>query len=296
MSVGTVVAPVERPADPPARSRPRLPRTIRGVRTDVELWQAAVSLVLVAIVVGVSLWRGLGLERSILWAAARATVQLLAVGVLFVVIFESSRALLWGWSWVVAMVLVAGWVVTRRAGWVPGLHWLGVVAIGVTVGVVLAVIFGGRILEVDAVAVVVMAGITIGNTMPAVVQAVDRTRSELVEQTGQIEAMLALGFGARAATLHVVRDVARLALVPQIERTKVVGIIALPGAMTGLLLAGVEPIDAVLLQLIVMFLVLGSVAMAVSVVTLALARRALTGDLRIDDWVREAARAMERGR
>lgn len=266
------------------------------MRADIELWQAAVSLVLVAIVLGISRWRRLELERSVLWASLRATLQLLAVGALFTVIFESSRAELWGWLWTVGMVVVAGWVVTRRAGRVPGLHWLGVTAIGVTVGVVLAVIFVGGILEPDAVEVVVVAGITIGNTMPAVVQAVDRTRSELVEQTGRIEAMLALGFGARDATLHVVRDVTRLALVPQIERTKVVGLIALPGAMTGLLLAGADPLDAVLLQLIVMFLVLGSAAMAVTVVTLALARQALTADLRIADWVRSAGRERQQQR
>jgi len=77
--------------------------------------------------------------------------------------------------------------------------------------------------------------------------------------------------------------------VPQIERTKVVGLIALPGAMTGLLLAGTDPIDAIIVQLVVMFLVLGSVATSVLIVTSAIAKRALTEDLRIADWVEERA-------
>ena len=65
------------------------------MRTDVELWQAAVSLVLIAIVVGVSIWQRLGLERPVLWATVRATAQLLGVGALFTVIFESGLASLW---------------------------------------------------------------------------------------------------------------------------------------------------------------------------------------------------------
>ena len=261
------------------------------MRTDVELWQAALSLVLIAIVVGVSLWQRLGLERSVLWAAARATVQLLAVGALFTAIFESGLANLWSGLWVAVMVAIAGVVVARRTGAGRELIAVGLAAIGLTVGVVLAVVFGLGILAIEAVSVVVIAGITIGNTLPTVVQAVDRTRMQLAESAGQIEAMLALGFDAPNSTKRVVRDVARLALIPQIERTKVVGLIALPGAMTGLLLAGVDPVDAVLIQLVVMFLVLGAVALSVIVVTMAMTRRALTPDLRIADWVHPARTA-----
>ena len=246
------------------------------MRTDVEWWQAAASLVLIAIVVGVSLWRRLGLERSVLWASARATVQLLAVGVLFTIIFESGLADLWAALWVFVMVVIAGVVVARRTGVGRDLIVVGLAAIGLTVGVVLLVIFGLGVLDVEAVSVVVIAGITIGNTLPTVVQAVDRTRTQLKDSAGQIEAMLAMGFDGPESMRRVVHDVARLALIPQIERTKVVGLIALPGAMTGLLLAGVDPVDAVLIQLVVMFLVLGAVATSVIIVTLAMTRRALT--------------------
>jgi len=256
------------------------------MRTDIEWWQAAVSLVLIGIVVGVSLWRKLGLERTVLWASARAALQLIAVGALFTVIFESSLATVWSSLWVVMMVAVSGIVVARRTGVGRDLLVVGLVAIGATVGVVLGVIFGLQVLTADAVSVVVIAGITIGNTMPTVVQAVDRTRAELRESAGQIEAMLALGFDSRESTRRIVNEVARLALVPQIERTKVVGLIALPGAMTGLLLAGADPLDAVLIQLVVMFLVLGAVALSVIIVTVAMTRQALTTDLRLAEWVR----------
>lgn len=258
------------------------------MRTDVEIWQAALSLVLIVIVLGVSRWQRLGLEQSVLWATARATGQLLVVGVLFSVIFESGFANVWSALWVVVMVIIASVVVARRTGAGSDLVLVGLAAIGLTVSVVLAVIFGLGVLAIEAVSVVVIAGITIGNTLPTVVQAVDRTRSQLIESAGQIEAMLALGFDGVSATRRVVHDVARLALIPQIERTKVVGLIALPGAMTGLLLAGVDPVDAVLIQLVVMFLVLGAVALSVIIVTMAMTRQALTPDLRLADWAKTA--------
>lgn len=244
------------------------------------------SFTLIALVVALSYWRKLGLERSILWASARATVQLLAVGFLFTLIFESGQQDLWAWLWVVMMLVVSAAVVTRRAARVPRLFPTAMVALVATTAIVLGVIFGLQILEPDAVSIVVMAGITIGNTMPSVVLGANRMLETLSSQQGQLEAYLSLGFSADGALLPFEQEVIRSALTTQIERTRVVGIIALPGAMTGLLLAGTDPIDAVILQLAVMFLVLGSVATSVVIVSRTIARRALTEDLRIDEWVR----------
>ena len=112
------------------------------MRTDVTVWQAAASFVLVVVVVGISWWRKLGLERSVLWASARATVQLLAVGALFTVIFESSYANGWSALWIVAMVAISAFTVTRRTGGAPHLAWVALGAIGLTVAVVLGVVFG----------------------------------------------------------------------------------------------------------------------------------------------------------
>lgn len=253
---------------------------------NITFVDAAASFVLVALVVAISLWRRLGLERDVVWASVRAAVQLLAVGVLFTAIFESAGALAWSAVWIIGMVVISAIVVVRRAEAVPDLFPTALGALTLTTAIVLGVVFGLQILDFEAVQLVVIAGITIGNTMPSVVLGAKRMLETLSENSGQLEGLLALGFAADQATLQVERNVIRSALIPQIERTKVVGIIALPGAMTGLLLAGVDPIDAIILQLAVMFLVLGAVATSVVVVTRTIARRALTPDLRIADWIR----------
>lgn len=252
---------------------------------SLEWVDAAASFALIVLVVVISRWRQLDLERDVIWASVRAAVQLLGVGVLFSAIFASANAMVWAWLWVLLMVLLSGWVVTRRANEVPDLWGAAIGAIALTAAIVLAVIFGLGILDLTPVAAVVMAGITIGNTMPSVVLGANRMLDTLRSERGQLEAMLALGSDRASSTRHLEQTVIKSALIPQIERTKVVGLIALPGAMTGLLLAGVDPIDAIVIQLAVMFLVLGSVATSVVVVTSTIARRALTDDLRVADWI-----------
>lgn len=253
---------------------------------EVTFWQAGASLVLVVIVVAVSTWRGLGLGRSVLWATIRATLQLLTVGVIFSVIFESTWAQAWAIGWVLAMIVVSAITVAKRSKAIPNLTLVALWAVSVTVTIVFGVVFGLGVLAAGPVTLVVIAGITIGNTMPAIVQVADTMHDRLANRPGQIEAMLALGFDASSATRSTTAEVLRQSLIPQIERTKVVGVIALPGAMTGLLLAGADPVDAVLVQLIVMILVLGAVAIASVIISLAIANRAITGDLRIAAWVR----------
>ncbi len=250
----------------------------------VSILGAVASLTLIVLAVAVSLWMRLRVEWSILWAAARAAAQLLAVGAVFRLIFESSRAPVYSAAWVVGMILVAGFVADRRAPDVPGLWRFALASIGTSAGVALAVVFGFDIIEASPVNVVVVAGITIGNTMPATVLAVNRAAAYFTDHPGRIETLLALGFDRRQTARFIAPLTARTALIPQIERTKVVGLIALPGAMTGLLLAGVEPVDAVVVQLVVMYLILGAVALSVAVITAATVTSAFSEGLRLPQW------------
>lgn len=250
---------------------------------------AALSALLVVVAVMLSRWRRLDVEGSILFAAVRAAVQLLAVGFVLTAIFESSQAWAWAVVWVVGMVLVAADIARRRARDVPGLWRMTLGALTAATAVAVALVLIPDVIEPEPVTLVVIAGLTLGNTMPATVLAVDQVASLVRDQSGQVEAVLALGGDRRMATGFIVRRAARTALIPQIERTKVVGLIALPGAMAGLLLAGVEPVDAVLAQLVIMYVILGSVATSVVALALTAAGAALTADLRLAPWARQVS-------
>lgn len=241
---------------------------------------------LIAVALGLSLWRRLGVERSLIEASVRALVQLLVVGVLFTFIFDSGGADALAWVWVGVMVVVTVTVVRRRAPSIPGIAPAILVAVSFAAAVSLGLVFGLGVFDHEPVTVVVIAGITLGNVLPAAVLAVKQVQDAFTADAGQVEALLALGFDERGATRFVGPRAARTALVGQIERTKVVGLIALPGAMTGLLLAGVDPVDAVLVQVIVMYLILGATALVVTSIVWASSRAAYTADLRLADWTR----------
>ena len=108
----------------------------------------------------------------------------------------------------------------------------------------------------------------VGNSMTATVLAGRRLTDELRAKRDEVEARLALGQSSRqAATPYV-----RAALTPQIETTKATGLVFLPGAMTGLILAGAAPLQAVLVQAVVMFLVFAATATTTVVIALGLIR------------------------
>ena len=259
-----------------------LPALGGGVSTTaIGLGGVAASLVLVAVAALLSVHHRLGLERSIAWASLRAFVQLFAIGGALGLVLADGAPLYWSWLWVVAMVAIGGATIASRAEEVPGMFWLASAALGAAAAASLAVIFGFGIFPLEPRTVVPSAGMLLGNVIAATVLAARRTVIELAEHRDQIEVRLSLGQPGPAAVRPHVREALRTAIGPQIETTKIVGLISLPGTMTGLLLAGVDPVDAVLVQTAVMFLILGSVAMTSVIIGRGVAKRFLTVDHRL---------------
>ena len=131
----------------------------------------------------------------------------------------------------------------------------------------------------EARTLVPVAGMVVGNSLRAVVVASTRLIDGILAGRHEIEAMLALGFGRRESVRRVVSESLRLSLRPQIETTRTVGMVFLPGLFTGLILAGVEPLDAAIAQAVLLFLILGSAALTGMVVVTFGVRRFLTSDL-----------------
>ena len=249
--------------------------------SDIGWSGLAISGLLVLVAVALSLWRQLNLEGSLLWAAVRALVQLLAIGVVLDVLLQPGVSSAWAWLWVAFMIVVASATVARRAPSVPGAFSLSLAAFAASAVLTLGVLFGFGVFTVNVRTIVPLAGLMIGNSMAATVLVARRLVDELRDKRGEVEARLALGQPAEEASRPYVQSALRTALTPQIETTKVVGLIALPGAMTGLILAGVNPFDAVRVQAAVMYLVLGSVAATTTVVALGVRRRLFTRDHRL---------------
>ncbi|MFN8131745.1 MAG: iron export ABC transporter permease subunit FetB [Solirubrobacteraceae bacterium] len=249
--------------------------------SEVGALGVALSLILVLVAIVLSRWQRLGLEGSIAWAALRAGVQLLLVGLALAFVLDPKTPLAVAFAWLAVMLVFAADVARRRAPEVPGIFRLALLANGAALAVSLSVLFGLGIFPLNAQALIPLSGMIVGNAMTAVVLVSRRLVDEVKARRREIEGRLALGIPAPDAARPYVRQALRTALIPQIETTKAVGIVFLPGAMTGLILAGVAPLDAVLVQMVVMYFILGSAATVTTVVTLGLVRTIFTRDHRI---------------
>ena len=239
------------------------------------------SLVLVGVAIAISYSRRLGLERSMIWSSIRAVVQLLLVGVALTFMLHRGRTIAYAWLWVIGMLLFAAETVRRRANEVPDVFVLALAAFAASSVVSLAVLFGLGVFPLQARTLIPMAGMMIGNSMTSTVLVARRVLEELRDKRDEVEARLALGLPSTDAARPYIRAALRTALIPQIETTKAVGLVFLPGAMTGLILAGVAPLAAVRVQAAVMYLVLGSSATTTAVVALGVQRRLFSRDHRL---------------
>lgn len=245
-------------------------------RAEVGAAGVAASLVLITVAVALSAREHLALGRSMLWACVRALVQMLVIGAGLGLVLADGAPLFLSWLWVVAMVVIGAVTVASRIREVRGAFPVALASLGAAQTVSLLVVFGLGIFPLEPRTLVPGAGMILGNAIGSTVLAARRTFTEVSEHRDQIEVRLSLGRPGTEAVRPQLVEALRTSITPQIEQTKIVGIIALPGTMTGLLLAGVDPLDAVLVQTVVMFLILGSVAITTVLVGRGVARRLVT--------------------
>ena len=237
---------------------------------DVTLLDVAGALVLVAIAVGVSLWQRAELEREIGVSVLRSFVQLTAIGFVIVAVFEADALALVA-ALIAVMAVFGALTGRRRAPRVPGAFGILLAALALAGALTLGLVVALGVFEPEARYLVPVGGMVIGNAMTAAAVALNRLGDDVAASQRELEAALALGATGPQAIGPVVRRSLRSGLIPLIDSTKTTGLIFFPGTMVGMLLAGAEPLDAVRLQLILLWVLLGSVAVA-AVTAVGLAR------------------------
>jgi putative ABC transport system permease protein len=232
----------------------------------VSLGQVAASLALVVLAAVISLWQRADLERDIAVATARSFIQLTAIGYAIKVIFEVDSI------WLVlallsVMVLFGALTARSRAKRVPDAFWPLLIALSVAGATTLGLVVALGVFDPTPRYLVPVGGMVIGNAMTASAVALNRLGDEVSDSRARIEATLALGATAQEAAAPIVRRALRSGMIALVDSTKTTGLIFFPGTMVGMLLAGAEPSDAVRLQLILLYALLGSVAIAALVAT-----------------------------
>ncbi len=222
----------------------------------------ALAALLVLALAVLSLPIGLDFSRQLLVAAARTTVQLLLVGLVLKVLFENANL---GWVALIALIMlaVAGREVVARQrrrlrGWwgfgVGGASMF-VASFGITV-LALVVIVGAQPWYKPQYAIPLL-GMILGNTMNGVALALERLMHNVWQQRAVIEGRLMLGETWNEAIGDIRRESVRSGMIPIINAMAVAGVVSLPGMMTGQILAGSPPLEAVKYQILIMFMIAG---------------------------------------
>jgi UDP-glucose/iron transport system permease protein len=244
---------------------------------SVPSWTGVIaSLLLVALAAAVAYRQRLGLTRELVVAAVRAGIQLVAVGAVLGVIFAHT-GLPGGFGWVIVMVLIAGQVAGRRGRGLRRARSSATAGVAAGTIITLGGLLALRVITMQPRVIVPLGGMIVSGAMLAAGLTLRRLREDAEQARPAIEARLCLGLSAGEAFLPHQRSALRTALLPAIDSTKVVGLISLPGAMTGLILAGVDPLTAIRYQIVVMYMLLAATALA-ALATARLAERALFDD------------------
>src|SRR3954463_546970 len=227
----------------------------------IAIWQVAASLALVALAAAISRWQRADLERDIVVATGRSIVQLTLVGYAIKLIFDADT--IWLVLVLLAVMVFFGAITARhRAAKVPDSFRPLLIALALAGGTTLGIVVPLGIFEPAPRYLGPVGGMVIGNAMTASAVALNRLGDEMGDARARIEATLALGATPREAAAPTIRRALRSGMIALVDSTKTTGLIFFPGTMVGMLLAGASPTDAVRLQLILLWTLLGSVALA----------------------------------
>ncbi len=243
---------------------------------DLSVTQVALAASLILINAGISVSLRLGIERRLLVAGLRTIIQLTLVGCVLQWVFDTDQ-----WYIVLAllllMTLIAGWTARQRST----RHYPEM-----TMDTIVAVWLSSWAITAFALLVVLrrpnhslehwyrpqysipLMGMILGNTLNGVSVGIKTLTDALYRDRDRIESALALGATRWEAANESIQDAIRTGMIPIINTMMVVGIVSLPGMMTGQMLAGTEPLSAVKYQIVILFLVAAATAVGTMAVVL----------------------------
>ncbi|WP_223067954.1 ABC transporter permease [Paenibacillus caui] len=218
------------------------------------------TLVFVAVSIGISIWQKLSLEKDILIGTVRSAAQLLAVGFVLQYVFGTSHPLI-VLLMLLIMIGVATWNAGKRGKGLRGILLRIGITISITEFVTLGLLLALGIIPFSTRYIIPISGMTIGNAMVVSSLFLNQMKREAETSRGEVETLLSLGATPRQAIHELLKRSARSSMIPTIDGMKTVGLVQLPGMMTGMIVAGASPLEAVRYQILIMFAFSSSAAL-----------------------------------
>lgn len=220
------------------------------------LAQAAIAALMALAVVLLARRRNIHLESDAAIALLRGIVQIVAVGSILALLLKAPR-----WTSVfllVGMVLAAGSISAKRAKNIPGAVKVSTYSIAAGAGLVTAIMTWAGVIDTAITSLIPVGSMIIANAMNTNGLALNRFRSEVLAHAGEIETALALGAAPEVTVGRYAESSIHSSLIPAIDNLRSLGIVWIPGLMTGMLLSGANPMYAAIYQFVVIAMILAS--------------------------------------
>ena len=222
------------------------------------------ATVLIAIAVIVSYQQKMRLELEILHSALRAVVQLVVVGYVLHFIFGADHPLFTG-GVLLVMLISAAINGGKRGSGIKHASWIAGASIGIGAVLTLGVLLSANVLSFTPYQMIPVGGMVMSGAMVAVGLCFRQITTTFKSRQQEIQIKLALGATPMQACKAILRAALIFSLQPTIDSAKTLGIVSLPGMMTGLILAGMSPIEAIKYQIIVIFMSFSTISIAIAI-------------------------------
>lgn len=229
------------------------------------------ALFLVVVAMGISVREKLDLHRDIIYAILRAIIQLTVVGYVLKAVFHVANIFL-TLTLTLIIILNASWNAYQRNGRQKrGFIYSFIAIFSSTTVTIMILVLSGSIRPV-AQQLVPISGMIASNSMVAIGLAYRAMRTQFKQQAQQVNEMLALGATGFQASRAIIRESIKTGMQPTIDSAKTVGLVSLPGMMSGLIFAGVDPVYAIKYQIMVTFMLMSATSIG-SVIAIYLSYR-----------------------
>lgn len=219
----------------------------------------ASSLVLVTLFF--SYWQKLKLEKEIIISVIRAVIQLAAVGYVLEYVFGFNNPI-FTTLLLLFMTFNAAYNAAKRGKLIKKGLEISFLAISTGTVVTLAVLIFSKIINFVPNQVIPISGMIISNAMVALGLCYKQIASDFKNKQEEVETKLSLGADILPSSIEIIHDSIKTGMLPTIDSAKTLGIVSLPGMMTGLILAGTSPVEAIKYQIIVTFMLLSTTSIS----------------------------------
>ncbi|HHV42180.1 MAG TPA: iron export ABC transporter permease subunit FetB [Clostridiaceae bacterium] len=220
-----------------------------------------ISSSLVLVTLFFSYWQKLKLEKEIIIGVVRAVIQLVIVGYILEYIFgyenPAFTTLL-----LLFMIFNAAYNASKRGREVKNALPISFLSIIVGTTVTLLVLVLSKTIRYEPYQIIPVSGMIIGNSMVALGLCYKQIAADFKNKREEVETKLSLGADILPSSIEIIRNSIKTGMLPTIDSAKTLGIVSLPGMMTGLILAGTPPLEAIKYQIMVTFMLLSTTSIS----------------------------------